>query len=62
LLTGHKAPSISWLDIARLTDENKKLSLHLETGKLAVKENENTYTELGVDFETFIKEPVNYCA
>ena len=60
LLTGSKTHTISWLDIARLTDETKKLSLHLETGKLAIKENDSMYHELGVDFETFIKEPVNY--
>lgn len=62
LLSGNKTTAIHWLDIARLTEENKKLSLHLETGNLAIKENEDTYTALGVDFETFIKEPVNYSA
>lgn len=61
-LSGNKTTAIHWLDIAVLSEESKKLSLHLETGNLAIKENEGIYRALGVDFETFIKEPVNYSA
>ena len=43
-----------------LEEDGKKLSLNLATSKLAIKENDHSYKELDVDFETFIREPRNY--
>jgi|GEM_PF-4337306 len=52
--------NLEWLDIGIIEDENKKLSLNLTSSNLAIKENDNNYTELNIDFENFIREPRNY--
>lgn len=52
--------SLQWLDIGILEKDGKKLSLNLISSKLAIKENDRSYKELEVDFETFIREPRNY--
>lgn len=51
---------IQWLDIGVLEKDGKKLSLNLATSKLAIKENNNSYNELDIDFETFIRKPRNH--
>ena len=58
-LFSNKAPKkLQWLDIGIL-DDNRLLSLNMDTSKLAIKNNEENYEELEVDFETFIREPKN---
>jgi hypothetical protein len=51
---------LEWLDIGIIEGENKQLSLNLTSSNLAIKENDNDYTELNIDFENFIREPRNY--
>ena len=55
-----KKNNLEWLDICIIDDENKKLSLNLRSSNLAIKENDDNYIELNVDFENFIREPRNY--
>ena len=52
--------NLEWLDIGIIEEENKKLSLNLISSNLAIKENDDNYIELNVDFENFIREPRNY--
>ena len=51
---------MQWLDIGTVDEGNRKLCLNLTTSKLAIKENDNIYKELHVDFEEFVREPQNY--
>lgn len=58
LFLNNKPKKLQWLDIGIL-DDNRLLSINLDTSKLAIKNTEGNYKELKVDFETFIREPTN---
>jgi hypothetical protein len=50
---------ITWIDIGILDHNMEILSLRLSDSLLGIKDNEGILRELNVDFETFIKEPIN---
>jgi hypothetical protein len=55
-----KTKDITWIEIATLEKNREILLLRLSDSLLGIKDNDGNLRELPIDFETFIKEPVNY--